>query len=267
MAYVIGSPIIHSKSPAIHRAAYRELGLDWGYQVAEVHEGGLSAFMTKLDPQATPLVSVTMPLKAEAAEFARDGSPLVKATGIANTLVFQDGRWVGENTDISGITRTLADRGLELTAHEPVTLLGSGATAISTLVALSKMGIKNVKIYARNGLAVEKMIDLGRVFSLSVAVLSTAELTSALGARLVISTWPTAATQQVVEFVPMNPGFLFDVTYEPWPSPLAIKWLAQGGAVVGGLDLLVNQAVGQIEMATNKAAPVKAMRAAIGLSQ
>lgn len=275
VGYVIGSPITHSKSPAIHLAAYQELGLDWSYQKVEVPEGNLSDFMAHLALESTSVVSVTMPLKIEAAEFATRSSPLVQATGIANTLIPRNGEWFAENTDVFGITRTLGDRDVKLSGSASVTVLGSGATAISALAALAELGFSQASVVSRNQGALAEMARIGESFSISLAAVElpesdlapTDELTLTLGADLVISTLPSEVATRLGGWLPKDVGFLFDVTYHPWPSGLAKSWFTNGGDVVGGLDLLVNQAAAQIEMATDRPAPIAAMRSAVGLTR
>jgi shikimate dehydrogenase len=100
---------------------------------------------------------------------------------------------------------------------------------------------------------------------LGVAVRTAAweDAVQALDAPLVIATTPAGAADALAGAVPDAPGALFDVLYDPWPTPLATAWAARGGAVVGGLDLLVHQAVLQVEQMTGRSpAPLAAMRAA-----
>lgn len=273
IGYVVGSPIKHSRSPAIHLAAYRELGLDWGYEAIEVTEGSLEAFVNGLPATSTPVVSVTMPLKLEAAAFADRRGPLVQTTGIANTLIFRNGGWFAENTDVSGITRTLEDHQFDVSSKTSITLLGSGATAISSLAALSQLGVSAITLVGRNKDALAQLVKNGKELSLKVmpielndsALIEGSEIKAALESDLVISTLPSEAGLALAQVLPSEVGFLFDVTYSPWPSELATAWFTNGGDVVGGLDLLVNQAIGQVEMATDHPAPIAAMRKAAGL--
>ncbi|MFE2386337.1 shikimate dehydrogenase, partial [Streptomyces misionensis] len=89
------------------------------------------------------------------------------------------------------------------------------------------------------------------------------EAARALRAPLVIATTPAGTTDALAAAVPERPATLFDVLYEPWPTELAARWSMYGGAVVGGLDLLVHQAVLQVEQMTGRApAPLEAMRRA-----
>ena len=109
-AAVIGSPIAHSLSPVIHRAAWERLGLagDWEYRSAEVDRGGLGAFIAGLDPQCRGL-SVTMPCKQAVMPLMDVVDPLAAAVGAMNTVVPGAGVLTGFNTDVHGITAAIAE--------------------------------------------------------------------------------------------------------------------------------------------------------------
>src|SRR3954454_20470021 len=134
---VLGSPIGHSKSPALHAAAYAVLGLPWEYTAIEVAEGGLGAFLSTLDESWRGL-SLTMPLKREILPLLTESSAVVETIGAANTVVIEssaEGSALrGYNTDVGGILGALADHGVDriTSAH----LIGTGATAATALVAV-----------------------------------------------------------------------------------------------------------------------------------
>src|SRR5215471_11409455 len=130
-AAVLGSPIAHSLSPALHRAAYAALGLDdWSYEAIECDEAALPSLIAGLDAQWAGL-SLTMPLKRTVLELLDHVDPVASATGGANTVVFRgDGR-CGYNTDVRGILDALAEAGVP--AGGDVTIVGAGATACSAL--------------------------------------------------------------------------------------------------------------------------------------
>jgi shikimate dehydrogenase len=110
-AAVLGSPIAHSLSPALHRAAYAKLGLDgWSYQAIECDEAGLPGWLAGCGPQWAGL-SLTMPLKQAVLPLLTDAEPLVSQVGAANTLIFADGRRLGYNTDVGGMVAALAEAG------------------------------------------------------------------------------------------------------------------------------------------------------------
>lgn len=261
-AAVLGSPIAHSLSPVLHRAAYDELGLaHWSYDRFDVDEAGLPGFVEGLDASWAGL-SLTMPLKRAIIPLLDTVSRTAASVEAVNTVVFtEDGRRVGDNTDIPGMIAALRERGVEKT--ESAAVLGAGATASSALAALSDICTGPVTAYVRSRERGDEMRGWGERLGVDVRIADWADADQALHAPLVIATTPAGATDALTGAVPATPGTLFDVLYEPWPTRLAAAWSARSGAVVGGLDLLVHQAVLQVEQMTGcSPAPLAAMRQA-----
>ncbi|MEU3920333.1 shikimate dehydrogenase [Streptomyces sp. NPDC029004] len=261
-AAVLGSPIAHSLSPVLHRAAYAELGLDdWSYERFEVDEAGLPGFVEGLDDSWAGL-SLTMPLKRAILPLLDGISDTAASVEAVNTVVFtEDGRRLGDNTDIPGMIAALRERGVDKVASAAV--LGAGATASSALAALARICTGPVVACVRSHARAEEMRGWGERLGVDVVIADWAEAATVLEAPLVIATTPAGATDALAAEVPERPGTLFDVLYEPWPTALAAAWSGHGGDVVGGLDLLVHQAVLQVEQMTGRApAPLAAMRAA-----
>ncbi|MDX3639031.1 shikimate dehydrogenase [Streptomyces sp. MB09-02B] len=261
-AAVLGSPIAHSLSPVLHRAAYAELGLtDWSYDRFEVDEEALPGFVEQLGPEWAGL-SLTMPLKRAVIPLLDEISETATSVEAVNTLVFtEDGRRVGDNTDIPGMVAALRERGIEQV--ESAAILGAGATASSALAALARICTGEVVAYVRSEARAAEMRQWGERLEVEVRTADWAEAERGLSAPLVIATTPAGATDALSGVVPERPTTLFDVLYHPWPTELAARWSAYGGAVVSGLDLLVHQAVLQVEQMTGcKTAPVAAMRTA-----
>ncbi|MFJ9417417.1 shikimate dehydrogenase [Streptomyces sp. NPDC101227] len=261
-AAVLGSPIAHSLSPVLHRAAYAELGLtDWTYDRFEVDEAGLPGFIEKLGPEWAGL-SLTMPLKRAIIPLLDEITDTAASVEAVNTVVFTaDGRRTGDNTDIPGMLSALRERGVETV--ERAAVLGAGATASSALAALSRICTGEVTAYVRSDARAEEMRGWGERLGVEVRTAPWADAAEAFGAPLTIATTPAGTTDALATAVPDRPGTLFDVLYEPWPTALATAWSDRGGAVVGGLDLLVHQAVLQVEQMTGRSpAPLAAMREA-----
>jgi len=264
-AAVLGSPIAHSLSPVLHRAAYAELGLTgWSYDRFEVDEEGIGPFLEKLAAGGEDWagLSLTMPLKRAVIPLLDEVSATAASVEAVNTVVFTgDGRRHGDNTDIPGMLAALRERGVGSVPSAAV--LGAGATASSALAALARICTGEVTAYVRSRARAEEMRGWGERLGVTVVTADWADAPRALTAPLVIATTPAGATDALAQAVPERPGTLFDVLYEPWPTPLAAAWTARGGAVVGGLDLLVHQAVLQVELMTGRTpAPLAAMRAA-----
>ncbi|MFJ7205508.1 shikimate dehydrogenase [Streptomyces sp. NPDC098789] len=261
-AAVLGSPIEHSLSPVLHRAAYQELGLvDWSYDRFETDEAALPGFLAGLGPEWAGL-SLTMPLKRAVMPLLDEVSETAAAVEAVNTVVFtEDGRKVGDNTDIPGILAALRERGVERVPTAAV--LGAGATASSALAALSRICSGEVTAYVRSAERAAEMRRWGERLGVPVRTADWSAAADALGAPLVIATTPAGATDALAAAVPERPGTLFDVLYDPWPTALAAAWSRRGGQLVGGLDLLVHQAVLQVERMTGRSpGPLAAMRAA-----
>ncbi|WP_405446511.1 shikimate dehydrogenase [Streptomyces erythrochromogenes] len=261
-AAVLGSPIEHSLSPVLHRAAYQELGLvDWSYDRFEIDEAALPGFVSGLGPEWAGL-SLTMPLKRAVIPLLDGVSDTAASVEAVNTVVLtEDGRRLGDNTDIPGIIAALHERGVEKVSSAAI--LGAGATASSALAALSRICTGEVTAYVRSSARADEMREWGERLGVAVRTADWSEAAGALRAPLVIATTPAGATDELAAAVPDAPGTLFDVLYDPWPTGLAAAWSQRGGNLLGGLDLLVHQAVLQVEQMTGRSpAPLEVMRRA-----
>ncbi|GAV40328.1 shikimate dehydrogenase [Streptomyces acidiscabies] len=261
-AAVLGSPVAHSLSPVLHRAAYDALELtDWSYDRFEVDADSLADFVAGLGGEWAGL-SLTMPLKRAVIPLLDEISEAAASVEAVNTLVFtEDGRKVGDNTDIPGMVAALRERGIEQV--ESAAILGAGATASSALAALSRICAGEVVVYVRSEARAAEMRQWGERLDVEVRTADWGDAAEGLRAPLVVATTPAGATDALAHAVPERPATLFDVLYDPWPTELAARWSMYGGAVVSGLDLLVHQAVLQVEQMTGlRPAPVDAMRKA-----
>ncbi|MFE0863739.1 shikimate dehydrogenase [Streptomyces rochei] len=261
-AAVLGSPIAHSLSPVLHRAAYAELGLEgWSYDRFEVDEEALPGFFDRLGPEWAGL-SLTMPLKRAVIPLLDTISETAASVDAVNTVVLtEDGRRTGDNTDIPGMVAALREHGIE--KAETAAILGAGATASSALAALTRICTGEITVYVRSEARAAEMRGWAERLEADVRIADWADVEEALRAPLVVATTPAGTTDALAGAVPEMPATLFDVLYDPWPTTLAARWSAYGGAVVSGLDLLLHQAVLQVEQMTGRSpAPLAAMRAA-----
>ena len=267
-AAVLGSPIRHSLSPVLHAAAYRVLNLDWTYEAHEVAEDGLAGFLERLGGPELPGrwagLSLTMPLKRAAVPLCAALDEVARVTNAANTLTFAGGTVHGANTDVPGMVGALAAAGVTQVATAAV--LGGGATAAAAVAAVAQVCRGPVEVFVRTAERAAELSPVAAHYGVELRVRAWAEVAGGLRAPLVIATTPTGATDGLATAVPTDPGTLFDVLYDPWPTPLAAAWGAKGGTVLGGLDLLVHQAVLQVELMTgqtiDRPAVVAAMRVA-----
>ncbi|WP_344173435.1 shikimate dehydrogenase [Kribbella lupini] len=259
---VLGSPIAHSLSPAMHRAAYAELGLDWRYDAFEVAEDELRGFLSTLGDDVRGL-SLTMPLKRVALELADTVDPVAELIGAANTMLFEpDGSRSVHNTDVPGLVSAFAERGI--TGADTAVVLGGGATAASTLAALrGGLKVSEVTLVVRDTAKAERLLDLAAALDLKTSVTDFQQVEQIGGFDLCISTLPGGAVDPWAEHFAQVAPVVFDVAYHPWPTQLAIVAHRIGTELLNGLDLLVHQATLQVEMMTGRSpAPLAAMRAA-----
>ncbi|GGK39526.1 shikimate dehydrogenase [Nocardia camponoti] len=261
-AAVLGKPIAHSKSPLLHAAAYQALGLDWTYERVECDAAALPGFVAGLGPEWVGL-SVTMPGKEAALAFADERTERAVLVGSANTLVRTETGWRADCTDVDGVVGALRGAGVESVGESVV--LGAGGTARPALLALADLGARSVTIVARDAGRAADAVALAEKLGMAVMVrgFDADELAPVCArAGAVVSTIPVDAAAAVASAVALAPVVL-DAIYNPWPTPLAEAVAAQGNTVVSGLEMLLNQAYGQVEQFTGQAAPRAAMASVV----
>lgn len=268
---VVGSPISHSKSPDIHAAAYAELGLAWRYGRDELQADELADYLSARRSNWRGL-SLTMPLKEEAFALASLRDPVAEESGVVNTLLRLDSEkqpWAGFNTDVPGLAAAIKNAGLDASQ---TLILGSGATAVSAVLAARKLGAKTVHVLARNADAVQSLVERfdgsiepGSTLPMTVrAVTSNGATRGALSlteaserdaeltmTTLVVSTLPSHAAAELAVPKALASTPLFDVAYDPWPSALASAWIDAGGVAYPGVAMLVEQALLQVRIFVN----------------
>ncbi|MED5815401.1 shikimate dehydrogenase [Mycolicibacterium sp. 050232] len=260
-AAVLGSPITHSRSPQLHLAAYRALGLtSWTYERIECTAEQLPGLVGGLGPEWVGL-SVTMPGKFAALEFADQRTDRAELVGSANTLVrMPTGGWRADNTDVDGVIGALG------TAGDSALVIGSGGTAPAAVVALAELGVQRITIVARDEAKASRLVELaGRCGAQATwcDIGSSALADAVATADAAVSTIPADAAAPYADTLAAAPRVL-DAIYDPWPTPLAAAVEAAGGEAINGLQMLLNQAFAQVEQFTGMSAPKEAMRAALG---
>jgi shikimate dehydrogenase len=256
---VWGSPVEHSLSPVLHRAAYRALGLtDWSYERREVDEARFPAAFAALGEEWRGL-SLTMPLKEVGATVARSVSPTARDTGSVNTLVREPDGWTGHNTDVHGIVVALREGGLERATRAVV--IGSGATARSAVAALGQCGTRSVTLMVRAQPRPETVAQARRA-GMVVDVVSMGEWPVA---DVVISTVPPRSVPALDDLPAAGPQVpvLLDVVYGEGRTPLEEAAARRGWITVDGTSMLLHQAALQVRLMTGLEAPVEAMRTAL----
>ena len=271
---VLGHPIQHSRSPLLHSSAYRALNLPWAYEAVDVTEAALPSFVATLGSDWRGL-SLTMPLKRAVVPLLDESDELVAMIGVANTVLFRPDvdrvTLHGFNTDVGGVMDALGAVGADLRdAH----ILGSGATATSVLVALARLGAASVTISARSPQKARPLRSLAQQLGVELVILPLG--TPPAGQpSLVVSTVPGGAELDFAVPAALSPdAVLLDVSYDPWPTPLAARWSHAGGSILSGLEMLMWQALRQVRVFVsgdqdttldNERDVVDAMRTSVGL--
>ncbi|WP_045732548.1 shikimate dehydrogenase [Pseudarthrobacter chlorophenolicus] len=277
-AAVLGHPISHSKSPALHLAAYRQLGADISYTAIDVTEQLLPGLMGQVRHQAGWCgLSVTMPLKTAMLGYVDEVRGIARTLGVVNTVSFEEdehgARAIGSNTDVAGIVNALRHAGAN--AAPSAVILGGGGTAASAVAALRELGTRRAQIFVRDPARTADVRAAAAGAGVDLDVLTLAEaVRPTAAADVVISTLPPRAADglaaEIAALKTETPGVLLDVAYDPWPSLIASVWQAGGGTVVPGLEMLLYQAVEQVRLFTGRgddvnAAVIDVMCASVGL--
>ncbi len=274
-AAVLGHPVGHSLSPALHRAAYAALGLGgWRYDAVDVDVGELAGFLAGLDGAWAGL-SLTMPLKRVVRPLLAAESDLARAVGAVNTVTFGPAGPVGDNTDVHGIVAALREAGVGIAdGVQRAAVLGGGATACSAVAALQRLGCTAPRVHVRSVERSADVVAAGERLGLVVRLVPLDGAQVVAGApQVVVSTLPAGAADPLAG--PLVDGLvagrvmagapaaaLLDVVYAPWPTRLAAAWVDAGGTAVSGFAMLLHQAAEQVRLMTGLEPPVAAMRAA-----
>lgn len=262
---MVGSPVAHSLSPVLHTAAYAALGLaDWRYDRLELDGDGLTATVPTLGPEWVGL-SVTMPGKQAALAVADTASERAVAVGAANTLLRRAGGWYADCTDIDGVVGALRAAGDAPKAGSVGAVLGAGGTAAAALAGLAELGVTSVICVVREPARAAGLVDCAARLGVELTVRRWSdEVLSGLVDEvsvLVSTVPPVAVASSAVRLATMSA--VLDVTYHPWPTPIAVARTAVGLPLATGLDMLLHQAFGQVELFTGLSAPREPMRDAL----
>lgn len=256
---MLGKPIAHSKSPQLHLAAYRALGLaDWTYERIECDADQLPGVVGGLGPEWVG-VSVTMPGKFAALRFADERTDRAQRVGSANTLVRTPAGWRADNTDIDGVAGALG------CASGWALVCGSGGTAPAAVAGLAQLGVAGITVVARNPDKAARLVDLGNELGVPTRFCDLdgdGLADEVAGAEVLVSTIPADVAERYAGTF-ASIGVLLDAVYDPWPTPLAAAVSAAGGRVVSGLQMLLHQAFAQVEQFTGRPAPREAMTCAV----
>jgi shikimate dehydrogenase len=259
---VMGWPVAHSLSPAIHNAAFAALGLDWIYVALPVPPGRVAEALTGLRALGLVGANVTMPHKTDVAELLDDLSEDAERLQAVNTIVVGSETLSGHNTDAPGFDRFVRrDAGFDPAGRRAL-LFGAGGAARACALALGRGGLETLTVALRDPARAQPLRRTLEGFDTEVAVVAF-ERAAEEAADLIVNATPLGARGEELPLPPLGPGVLaIDLLYRPRETPLQAAAKAAGGTAFGGLGLLLEQAALSFELWTAQPAPLDAMSAA-----
>ena len=266
---VLGHPVGHSLSPAMHNTAIDALGLDWVYLALPVPAEGQATVVRGLEAIGCRGLNITIPHKQAVAGLCRQLSPLAERVGAVNTLVpLEGGGWLGTNTDVEGFLTPL--RGQSWQGRQAL-VLGNGGSARAVVAALVELELDTITVVGRRP---EALAAFAADCSSWAPRLGTCTLDRPLepllaAADLVVNTTPVGMNS---DQCPLSPGQLavlrpmatvYDLIYVPRPTQLLRQAAARGCSTIDGLTMLVHQGAASLRLWSGRSnVPVAAMAAA-----
>ena len=270
---IFGWPVAHSKSPQMHEAAARALGIALRYERFEVAPEGLAEAVRAKHAAGIDGYNLTVPHKVAIMSLVDEVTPAARAIGAVNTVVRRGGRYLGDNTDAPGFVRSLEDAGVQLSGAN-VVVLGAGGAARAAVVGLADAGAAEIRVLSRRpeqsealcqsladavdcGLEAAPLGEAGRHFGgASLLVQATsATLESNPGAQAFADSLPIEALPEGAAVV--------DMVYKPLETTLLARANARGLPTIDGLGMLLHQGAIAFEMWTGFAPPLDVMRSAL----
>ena len=251
---VLGSPITHSLSPKIHKKAYEILGVSASYSAIELDERTFPDFFAKLNSKESESdwsgFSLTMPLKEIVLKYCDRSDEFTRQIASANTLFLSDEQWNATSTDLLAFQNLL-----DIATDARVAIIGGGGTARAAIGALNSK-VSSVDVLLRSATRLESLTKAAP--ALSVRALDMGA--SLNNYDLIIQTTPAGVFDEFVPNLKRADGTLLEALYAPWPTLLADKFQSEGGRVISGKELLVEQALFQIEIFSNLSFDFTSMR-------
>lgn len=265
---LLGHPVSHSQSPLMHNTAFLEKSLPFAYAAFDVEPSGLDDAVAGIRALGLKGVNVTIPHKVAIMPLLDEIDPLAKRIGAVNTVVNDNGRLVGYNTDGMGYVRSLIEEtGLELD-QQIVTMLGAGGAAKAVAFTLAEKGVKEIRIINRSPERAALLAEhVGTI--VPTRVVEQADGKDAIkDATLLINTTSIGMYPHVGE-MPVLPEWLHDqlivsdLIYNPLETRLLREARAIGARVHSGVGMFVNQGALAYELWTGETAPSETMRAIV----
>ena len=261
---IIGDPIDHSLSPAIHNAAFSSLGLICSYIAFRVQEGQLKNSLDSLRAINIGGFNVTMPHKVRVLEYVDQYDKTVELVGAANTINNEDGKFYAYNTDVLGFIKPLHQREIDFSGFE-VTILGAGGAARAVAVALAgERGIANINIFNRNTVRSEELANMLKKLGLKTSIVSSDNIQNiASKSNLIINTTPLGmkGEQSLIKSSSIRKdAIVYDIVYKPINTSLLENARTAGAKVVYGYEMLLEQAVASFKIWFQRDPPIEPMK-------
>jgi shikimate dehydrogenase len=265
VAGIIGWPVDHSLSPAIHNAAFLAAGLDWTYVPLPVRPQRLQPALAGLGPLGFRGANVTMPHKTESAEMIEQLSEDARLLRAVNTIVVRGDLLEGHNTDVGGFDRFVRrDAGFDPEGRSAL-IYGAGGAARACALALARGGVARLTVAARDAVRAAPIVSMVDPLGVAVEVVRPGEV-EALEADLVVNATPVggAGAEPAHPSLPhLGAGVLvIDLLYDPPTTDLQRRAKEAGATAFGGLGHLLEQAALSFELWTGTPAPLEVMSAA-----
>jgi shikimate dehydrogenase len=261
---IIGDPVDHSLSPAIHNAAFISLGLNCSYIAFRVQEGQLKNSLDSLRAINIGGFNVTMPHKVRVLEYVDQYDKTVELVGAANTVKNEDGKFCAYNTDVLGFIKPLRQRGIDFSGFE-VTILGAGGAARAVAVALAgERGIANINIVNRNTDRSKELANLLKKLGLKASIVSSDNIQNiASKSNLIINTTPLGMKdeQSLIKSSSIRKdAIVYDIVYKPINTNLLESARTAGAKVVYGYEMLLEQAIASFKIWFQRDPPIEPMK-------
>lgn len=259
---IMGWPVSHSLSPAIHNAAFAALGLDWVYVALPVHPLQVLAALDGLRAMGFAGANVTMPHKAAVADLIDELSEDARRLHAVNTIVCDGERLRGENTDAPGFERFIRiDAGVDPSGRAAL-IFGAGGAGRACALALARGGATSITVAAREP---ARVTDVAAAIEGLGAHVHAVAFDDAVNIRadLIVNATPLGVRQESLPLPPVGPDTLVvDLLYHPAVTPLQVQARAEGAVAFGGIGLLLHQAALSFELWTGQPPPLEVMSAA-----
>jgi shikimate dehydrogenase len=273
---VLGWPVSHSRSPAMHNAAFEALGLDWRYELLPVEPERFDSFVRDLPQRGFVGANVTIPHKLRALTLADRPSAVARATGAANTLTFTEAGVGAENTDVEGFLAALRERAPASPEGMEAIVLGAGGAARAVVYALLEAGAAGVSVWNRHAKRARDLVqDLShfrgttRLEAVDGADMPPADLivnATSVGMAGPEDEDEVKEPRQGVKELPLSADvwvdrlIVVDLVYRQNGTPLVRLARSRGAVCVDGFDVLVHQGAASFQLWTGMEAPLEAMR-------